>query len=450
MVAVGAVAVVWFLTILARSIDMGIDPRIALGVQPVQLQDPTNQLAKMLEIQGAQDNRKLNMLKMGEYERGLADENQMRDLTRQAGGDMGKLRDLTYGAGNYKQGMALDKTIGERKTTDLANRKTELEGHLKKFEVAGQIMSNVRDQASWEVARQQTAQVFGQDAAAQMPPQYDPRLVEQKRLQAMSIKDQVAAEHQELVLAETGRSNRAREGLTAQGQQITVRGQNMTDARSRESTAATLTKPFEITGADGKPVLVQQDKQGNIREVTGYTPKQGASKPLTEGQSKALLFGSRMQESGAILDELATQGKTKSVPGSRSGYGVGATITALSGEKNQKLEQAKRDFINATLRRESGAVINPDEFDNAEKQYFPQIGDTPAVIAQKKSNREVATRGILAEVPDAENRVKKVRGGGATDDTETKPAPIKDKAAFDALASGATFIAPDGTTRRKP
>lgn len=213
---------------------MGIDPRIALGVQPVQLQDPTNQLAKMLEIQGAQDNRKINMLKMGEYERGLADENQMRDLTRQSGGDMGKLRDLTYGAGNYKQGMALDKTIGERKTTDLANRKTELEGHLKKFEVAGQIMSNVRDQASWEVARQQTAQVFGPEAAAQMPLQYDPRLVEQKRLQAMSIKDQVAAEHQKLVLAETGRSNRAREGLTAQGQQITMRGQNLTDARARE------------------------------------------------------------------------------------------------------------------------------------------------------------------------------------------------------------------------
>jgi hypothetical protein len=34
------------------------------------------------------------------------------------------------------------------------------------------------------------------------------------------------------------------------------------------------------------------------------------------------------------------------------------------------------------------------------------------VIAQKKRNREVATRGILAEVPDAENRVTKVRGGG--------------------------------------
>lgn len=426
---------------------MAIDPRIALGVQPVQLQDPTNQLAKMLEIQGAQDNRKLNMLKMGEYERGLADENQMRDLTRQAGGDMGKLRDLTYGVGNYKQGMELDKTIGERKTTDLANRKTELEGHLKKFEVAGQIMSNVRDQASWEVARQQTAQVFGPEAAAQMPPQYDPRLVEQKRLQAMSIKDQVAAEHQKLVLAETGRHNRTTEGLTAQGQQITMRGQNMTDARSRESTAATMSKPFEVTGEDGKPVLVQQDKQGNIRQVTGYLPKQGAGKPLTEGQAKALLFGARMQESGAVLDELAEQGRTKSVPGSRTAV-IGPAITAMSGEKNQKLEQAKRDFINATLRRESGAVISEPEFDNAEKQYFPQIGDTPAVIAQKKSNREVATRGILAEVPDAANRVKAVRGGGSQ--TEAKPTAIKDKAAFDALPSGATFIAPDGTTRRKP
>lgn len=399
---------------------MAIDPRIALGVQPVQLQDPTNQLAKLLQVQNAQQTGQLNMLTLRDKERSMADEDQMRDLTRQAGGDMGRLRELAFGAGNYKQGMALDKTIGERKTAELAQRKAALEEQLKKFEVAGQIMAPVRDQAGWEVARQQTAQVFGPDAAAQMPLQYDPRLVEQKRLQAMSIKDQVAAEHQKLVLAETGRHNRTTEGLTAQGQQITMRGQNMTDARSRESTAAIMSKPFEVTGEDGKPVLVQQDKQGNIRQVTGYLPKQGAGKPLTEGQAKALLFGARMQESGAVLDELAEQGRTKSVPGSRTA-GIGPAITAMSGEKNQKLEQAKRDFINATLRRESGAVISEPEFDNAEKQYFPQIGDTPAVIAQKKRNREVATRGILAEVPDAEKRVKSVRGGATGD--FSKPAP---------------------------
>jgi hypothetical protein len=57
-------------------------------------------------------------------------------------------------------------------------------------------------------------------------------------------------------------------------------------------------------------------------------------------------------------------------------------------------DQAKRDFINAILRRESGAVISEEEFANAEQQYFPQPGDGPEVIAQKRANRENAIRGI--------------------------------------------------------
>ena len=50
-------------------------------------------------------------------------------------------------------------------------------------------------------------------------------------------------------------------------------------------------------------------------------------------------------------------------------------------------EQAERNFINAVLRVESGAVISEGEFRNAEKQYLPRIGDTPKVLAQKKRNR---------------------------------------------------------------
>ena len=75
------------------------------------------------------------------------------------------------------------------------------------------------------------------------------------------------------------------------------------------------------------------------------------------------------------------------------------------------MEQSQRDFVNAVLRRESGAAISNSEFDNARQQYFPQIGDDDKVIEQKRRNRELATRGILAEVPDSEKRVQQVAGG---------------------------------------
>ena len=49
--------------------------------------------------------------------------------------------------------------------------------------------------------------------------------------------------------------------------------------------------------------------------------------------------------------------------------------------------QAARNFINAVLRRESGAVISPTEFAEARKQYLPQPGDNAAILAQKEANR---------------------------------------------------------------
>ena len=85
-----------------------------------------------------------------------------------------------------------------------------------------------------------------------------------------------------------------------------------------------------------------------------------------------------------------------------------------SGDR-QQFEQAKRDFVNATLRRESGAVISDSEFANADKQYFPQPGDGPEVIAQKRRNREIAIAGIGAAAGPA---MPKTPFGGAR-----QPAP---------------------------
>jgi len=51
---------------------MPIDPNIALGVKPIQLESPVNQMAKMYEMQNAQQSNQLNQMKMDEYQRGIA------------------------------------------------------------------------------------------------------------------------------------------------------------------------------------------------------------------------------------------------------------------------------------------------------------------------------------------------------------------------------------------
>jgi hypothetical protein len=73
---------------------------------------------------------------------------------------------------------------------------------------------------------------------------------------------------------------------------------------------------------------------------------------------------------------------------------AGRVANMMSGSQEQKLAQAQRDFVNAVLRLESGAVIGQDEFENATQQYFPQPGDSKEVIAQKAQNRERAISGL--------------------------------------------------------
>ena len=58
-----------------------IDPSIAMGYKPVQIENPLNQLAAYSQIQRGQQGQQLNALKMQEYQRGLEEENKLRTLT---------------------------------------------------------------------------------------------------------------------------------------------------------------------------------------------------------------------------------------------------------------------------------------------------------------------------------------------------------------------------------
>ena len=111
---------------------------------------------------------------------------------------------------------------------------------------------------------------------------------------------------------------------------------------------------------------------------------------FTETQYASALYADRMTESGAVLDAFDLEGTSfwgnikNTIPGGNF----------LQSPEYQQYDQAKRDFINATLRRESGAAIADHEFENANKQYFPQPGDSREVIEQKRRNRKTAIEGI--------------------------------------------------------
>ena len=417
---------------------------VGRGVQ--QPQDPLNTLAKTLQIQEMQQLGQDRALKQDEYRRGVEQKNKLMQLLGGEYADDEERASALLRGGFLKESQDYLKGRSDLRKTNADVAKTgaetdakRLEVASKKLDIAGQAMGYVKDNPSVESAKaaiqhlvsngiwdQTQAEQAMARVMADQSPEGIRKLATMAYQSALSAKDQlpnfvqqnrggtvatqrinpitgVVADVQSANVTESEAQRLARERAAADaaaGRAVQIRGQNMTDARSRESNAAAMSKPFEVTGPDGNPLLVQQDKQGNIVPVQGYKPKGGAEKPLNDAQSKALLFGSRMRESDKVLGELAKAGTLASVPGSRSGFGVGPVINALSSSKQQQLDQAKRDFVNAVLRRESGAVIADSEFENADKQYFPQIGDSREVIAQKARNRQLAIDGILAEVPE--------------------------------------------------
>ena len=139
-----------------------------------------------------------------------------------------------------------------------------------------------------------------------------------------------------------------------------------------------------LMGPDGKPL------QPTARE-----------KPINEFQGKNFLYGSRAQMADQTLLDLeekisvvglSTKQAVQNFP--LVGGMLGAVGNKALSKEQQKVEQAQRNFVNAVLRQESGAVISDQEFENAKKQYFPQPGDTKEVIAQKRANRQVAIAGF--------------------------------------------------------
>lgn len=145
----------------------------------------------------------------------------------------------------------------------------------------------------------------------------------------------------------------------------------------------------------------QQWNQANFEQRDRQIEATRINKPMTVEQGKANIFGTRAQAAHDILlgaeDKINTVGLA-SKQGAENipiiGGAVGAIGNSMLSDNQQKVDQAQRDFVNAVLRNESGAVISPGEFDNAKKQYFPQPGDSDAVIEQKRRNRETEINGL--------------------------------------------------------
>lgn len=211
--------------------------------------------------------------------------------------------------------------------------------------------------------------------------------------------------------------------------------------------APSLTSIYDENGREQKGYMVQTADGPQFVPVG--SPKANTERAeFNVSQASAAGYADRMIAADQTLDNPAlttAQTDAGNYALTAATFGAGNFFTS---EEWQQADQAQRDFINAILRRESGAVISESEFANARKQYFPQPGDSEAVIAQKAANRKNAINGVVRAAGPAYTppNVPALYGDGAGDEM-AYPQTQED---FDALPSGAIYVDPDdGMTYRK-
>jgi hypothetical protein len=175
-------------------------------------------------------------------------------------------------------------------------------------------------------------------------------------------------------------------------------------------------------------------RTGQAKPVMGQggQPLMAGGKPLTEAQGNSVAFGARAVEANRIATDLETKGVK--VPGKTSTVASGIVgMTPFVGEsyseatkslfnvlpefagglspEQQQNQQARRNFISAVLRKESGAAIGVDEYKNEERKYFAQLGDSDKVIQQKQEARKLAIEALKAQAgPSGVRQINQISG----------------------------------------
>jgi len=444
---------------------MEIDPNIILrGARPMQQFDPMGAMQQGMTMRALMEQsahqRQIQQMDLADRQRGQQQMEAARQVWQDAQGDEAKVLQGLGSAGLFEQHQAAAKAFDDRRKSQAAASKDEGDAKLKgqSFlrQFATRLSPDAPDDATaalvagavqrGEISREQ-AESIG-DMLTVTPRQQWGRAMMQMiaspedwlKLQTPDIKAvndgqmthfvdqnamtnpnqaplQMQATPGEVLTDARGQaSNRISAGqlAVAQGNAAETRRHNRageTNAAGQLTVAQRNAAAREAeVGAGGKPPqgYIWGPGGGSLVPIPGG-PGDPKMRGLNENQSNAGTFGGRMAAAGDVLNAVGQDGKVQpslvkrvadSVPVIGGALGMAAN-SVFASPQQQQIEQAERDFINATLRRESGAAIGPGEFANARQQYFPQPGDSKEVVAQKLANRQRATQSMLQVVPEA-------------------------------------------------
>lgn len=157
----------------------------------------------------------------------------------------------------------------------------------------------------------------------------------------------------------------------------------------------TQTGQFQRTPLDSGMAIDVDPNTGavSVRQGAGA----GSSKPLTEGQSKDAVYATRAEGALATLDTVANELTDRaSIVADQTPLGIGRGIQS---DQYQIARTAGDEFLQAILRKDTGAAITSQEMQEYGRTYLPQPGDGQAVLQQKQQARRRALEALKAGMP---------------------------------------------------
>lgn len=407
--------------------------------QPQPMADPMEQFGRAMTIKNLMGQGRMQDMQMAEAQRAVEEEGRIRDLF-----SSGRATPEAIMAISPKRGIEFQKSqleIDAKKTEAAAKR---MEILSKGVGMLKDRLPTVRDDASYQAYRETAASLLGPDMVAKLnlPASYDPNWVRNQVVKAEELftpkPKEITRPDGSIVVVDSNpwtnpqivgtefaaamtpsQKDASQRGWAQVNQPVWDSERGVFVARPQQGPRMGGSVMAQAPAGQPAPAVPPASPSAAPAVVTpNNLPPRASDAKLTEAQGNATAFGLRASESHKILNELedagtydtgvvrsAVSGAAGIVPfvGEKLDEAVSSTMNTfpewLGGpdEQEQRTEQARRDFVNAVLRKESGAVINREEFANASRQYFPQPGDTKAVIEQKRKNRETAIKALTVQ-----------------------------------------------------
>lgn len=171
-------------------------------------------------------------------------------------------------------------------------------------------------------------------------------------------------------------------------------------------------RTFMINNGPANGMIIESTPEGGLRVVQGDAV--AGAKPFTEGQSKDIVYATRAEGALSALDPIASALTSRGeVAADWLPMGLGG---GLQSDDYQVAKTAGDEFLQAILRKDTGAAITAGEQSLYGETYLPRPGDSEARLKYKAEARQRAVAALkggmsAAQIVAQEKALEKSMGG---------------------------------------